>query len=191
MAGASIKNDAAVAEADLLSLKISDDALSQHIEVDGRVCWVSVATDGRYLVGCTFRPHLPIELIQEMAAAGLVDRRHEQRDPISVQCRAQWELQKDEIGVELVNLSRGGCCLRSEIAGVIGQGVRLTISDEEGRPTSLQVTSQWQVETQHGFIVGCQFVDKRSYRQLRRFAERQQVTQEPDRWWSRLLRRGK
>jgi hypothetical protein len=136
------------------------------ISVSGEVCWVVPNHGRRWWVGCSFKPPIPPEVLEQFAEGGVLERRQYARQSVSVAAAAKWELDQGTVRAEIVDLSQGGFCLRSPVEGKPGERILLQLRSRDGQERFVPAKAQWQVENQRQFVVGCQFVDPDGYHAL-------------------------
>lgn len=155
-----------VAATEIVGLQLKARNLNPMISVSGEVCWMVPAQGNSWWVGCAFDPPIPAETLAHFAAIGILERRQQQRERITLATTAKWELSEDASTVKIVDYSKGGFCLKSTDEGRPGERLLLQFRTGDGRDVLVQAKAQWQVETDDGFVVGCQFLDAEDYEVL-------------------------
>ncbi|MBI3462101.1 MAG: PilZ domain-containing protein [Planctomycetes bacterium] len=131
-----------------------------------RVAWLREEWEHCWLVGCQFIPNLPAEAMEEMFCNGVIERRQYPRYPVSGEATVQWELQSESFSVQSVDISEAGFCIRCPQTARPGQRLRLSLGAGPSR-TIVQAKTQWCMELDQSFLVGCAFLDRDSYSRLR------------------------
>lgn len=159
------------AKGNTLTIEILPDDSTTSLAVRARVCWTTLAPKGGHWLGCSVEPRIPKNLLEQLAAGGILERRHDARRKVRISLPGRWELLPEELEVTLLNLSAGGVCLSLPKGGKPGDRIRLTLSDDLHRPTYVILTVCWQVTTDAGHIVGCTFGQRAAYAKLLELAE--------------------
>ncbi len=184
--GAKMYCDTAIQPKEQLAVQIESDQLQNPIVVSAEVCWTTPASNGKFCLGFAFKPAIPDEVLRQMASAGLLERRRHMRERISIRTVARWELSKEETPAWLLNYSEGGCCLLCITPGHPGNRVRLTLTEGD-QEIHVTVKGQWQVLTEEGYVIGCEFIDGKVLQILERMQEAAAPQNKP--LWRRLLGR--
>jgi hypothetical protein len=129
-----------------------------RMTVSSRVAWLRQDNYGPWLVGCQFVPKLQRDVLEEMFSSGIIERRQFTRRPIQGRALAKWQLEPDLFGVQLIDISESGFCIRSSRPGQVGQRIRLSLEPANGTST-VQAKAQWCMKVDDCFLVGCAFVD--------------------------------
>ena len=89
----------------------------------------------------------------------------------------------------VLNLSAGGVCLLSQDPGEPGERVLLELEREDAPQVLVTSKVRWQVSTDDGYVLGCEFLDKNGYTALLDIAGREEptATDKPAPGWLRLL----
>ena len=154
-----------------LALKIESESLGGGIQVDASVCWCQLDGSGEWIAGCSFEPQIPCETLDRLARGGVVDRRVDERRSIALNSTAAWELASETEPVQIVNLSSRGFCLASCQGGRPGARVRLCFGDGYDEQV-VTGRCRWQVDSEEGFTLGCEFSSPEDYAILRRVKDR-------------------
>lgn len=169
--GAKFKASEMIVVNQVLAVKIEAMDPERAIAVSGEVRWVTPAAGDDWTLGCSFDPPIPEQVLREFAKDGILECREHRREPISLRATAQWELQSETAAVWLLNYSRGGFCLLSQSDGRPGERTLLQLEREDGQVVVVPGKTQWQVESQEGFVIGYEFLDYRDYRVLSSLAD--------------------
>jgi len=161
--GAKLRTSDQVPEGQKLSLKLKSDEITGSVKVDATVCWSQLARGGEWILGCTFKPEIPRLVLDQLAKTGAFDRREDERVKVSIHSDAAWELTPELESVCIINLSSHGFCVASKQPGKPGSRVMLKF--EEGRTVTGRC--RWQVASEAGFTLGCEFSSTEDYTTLR------------------------
>ncbi|MCA9261703.1 MAG: PilZ domain-containing protein, partial [Planctomycetales bacterium] len=177
--------------AEALAVRLHVPALQRTIEVAASVCWGEPAQGGTWVMGCAFTPTIPRELLQEFASAGVLERRDQKREMLSLSAKLKWELDADVCDVVIRDYSLGGgCCVQAKYAGFPGQRLLLTMPRPDASPVKICALARWQLEIEDGFLIGCEFLHHRDSLDLRDAAQAAEgKTAVGDSFWRRLIRR--
>lgn len=172
--GSKIRVPACLQFSEILDLRLSVADLELRIDAAAEVCWIRPADENNWLVGLTFSPKISAEVMERLAAAGVLERRSHPRERVSISAMARWELENETFSVQIRDFSAGGFCMRGPRSGKVGQGVLVFLPDpdDSSRPISGKV--RWHMEQDDGYIVGCILNDESDCERLRRASEPQQ-----------------
>lgn len=179
--GAKIKLAEPLEAQDLLSLRLETTEPKRVIEISGQVCWVTPSSRDEYALGCHFTPELPAVVLEEFAADGFIDRRSEPRRDILLVTTAMWQLGniRSAPGV-MIDFSRGGFCLRSQVEGQVGDRVLVRIESASSESHEIPATIRWQSASPDGYILGCEFQNPREFQIVNEMAgERNKRSPQP------------
>ena len=165
--GARLRTNQQVPQGQQLTLKLSSDQISGSVLVDAKVCWIQLSGQGEWFFGCAFQPPIPQLVLDQLSQSGVLDRREDQRTDVSITSTAAWQLATDVQSVCIVNISSCGFCLISQQPGKPGNKVLLKFTDGDIQDT-VTGRCRWQVETDSGFTLGCEFSGPEDYQVLRR-----------------------
>lgn len=178
-----------------LTFRIESDGLKNSIEVAADICWTRIAVGSEWWLGCSFNPRMPYELIRELAEVGIIERRESERQEITIDVSASYELGAARIPVRITSLSPGGFCLCSPEPVTPGSRVLLRIEQDANEVAKevaneqlISAKSRWMVECEKGFVVGCEFADSSSHVALRRLKGSDDEPTASSSFWKRLLR---
>jgi len=169
--GLRICSDLPVADESMLTVTVSTADSASPITVRAQVCWTTLAAKGRIYAGCSIEPAIPQSLLDHLAAAGILERRQEVRQEASLTLPARWELDPNADEAAILNISPGGLSLLMPRRGNVGRRISLTVSDEGEKPVRIYVKARWQIQTQDGTVVGCEFPDRATYLRLAQVAQ--------------------
>jgi hypothetical protein len=150
-----------------VTLRLENDEIGLHISVAANVCWIRKHDAETWRLGCAFEPALPEETLEELFRYRVLDRRQDTRLPVHALGAAQWELSREPAPVQLVDLSEGGCCLQSPVAAPPNSRLVLYLDRRDGTKIDVAARTQWQVQRDNGWLIGCQFVSCRGHDQVR------------------------
>ena len=165
--GAKLKTDKRLSIDDEVTLDISPDGSDRRVTVVARICWARPSKDDQFWIGCRFNPRLPQSLLVDLAEGGYLERREYRREDIALKALARWELTPDDVEMRLADYSSGGFCLLSEEPGTAGKRILLHLDNEDGEQVLVSGKAQWQVESEEGFRIGCEFVNQGGYQMVR------------------------
>jgi len=163
VSGAKIKVSQAILADEVLAMTIEAKLRNRKIVISGGVCWVRPATGDDWWLGCSFNPHIPEEVLREFAEDGTLDCREHERREIALRATVQWELNNEMASAWVLNCSRSGFCLLSQCAGKLGERVRLLFESDDEEVVEVRGKTQWSVESQKGFVIGCEFIESRDF----------------------------
>ncbi len=118
--------------------------------------WVN----GQSVLGCQLLDAIPEDVLQELAERGIINRRRDQRLEWKQPAKMAWELQRDEIDIDIEDCSVGGLKITSPKA--IPDNIRLRIRihmDDEGEAI-LSARSVWQSQQDDCFQAGLAFTTR-------------------------------
>jgi PilZ domain-containing protein len=108
-----------------------------------------------------------------LSEAGLYERRVEPREPIALEAPAWPELTAPAgvIPVSIIDLSIGGCCVRSPLAVDVGHRLMVHVWDEQSEVAAVRMRVQWQQPSGSEFLLGCAFTHRGGRKILASFVE--------------------
>jgi len=133
-------------------------------------------------ITCHFTEPLSDDVLAVLSDAGCFNRRSHERRPVSVEAQARPELTQGQIqsGVRVVDLSLGGCCLKSPTDVSLGYRIMLSAEGDAGHKVAVPLRVQWKQPVDDGYLLGCSFCHAAGYQQLASIAfERPANTNEP------------
>ena len=133
-------------------LALSRQATVQSSEVQAALEW---------RVECSFDVPLPEHAMHDLLDAGVLDRRRDARDPFHLPVLVQWEYDSTSCAGFLWNISEGGFCLVCPRKP--GRKVTVFTKDPGVR---ISARTRWQTKSGGGFVIGCEFVNADSYREM-------------------------
>jgi len=113
-----------------------------------------------------------------LSEAGLYERRVEPREPIALEAPAWPELTAPAgvIPVSIIDLSVGGCCVRSPLAVDVGHRLMVHVWDEQSEVAAVRMRVQWQQPSGDDFLLGCEFTHRGGRKILASFVEQKYTT---------------
>ena len=148
---------------EIVGLQLRTEHPEHTILLSGEVYWMEPANGDYWWVGCSFDPAIPDEVLEQFAESGILERRQYNREKVKISTVAKWELNSPTARAHIVDYSRGGLCLRSQDKGKPGERLLLEFRLQDGREFLVRATARWQVETEKGYVIGCQFLDDSDY----------------------------
>lgn len=128
-----------------------------EVSADATIRWAQPAADGQTAFGCVLDESIDSQLLEELAEAGILERRQDERIPVSIPVHTRQELSDTDADAEIQEYSRGGLRLISEKK--IDLDGRLMISFPEVCKTII-VRPVWQREIDERFQVGCRLLER-------------------------------
>ncbi len=143
---------------DVIQLRLANEESQLDLRESARVCWIQKDPDSDgWHVGCQIQGAIDEDVLRELATRGLLDRRNKARHCAKVEALAQWELRKDRVPVQILNLSSEGFCLAADEPTDVGSRVKLTFCDDNGESShEILARSTWQKEFENGYMIGCE-----------------------------------
>jgi Tfp pilus assembly protein PilZ len=168
--GAKLKVAKSFAINESLSLTIDIKEPKNFFQLTAKVCWISPIAGEGWWVGCSLKPSIPVSSLDEFAKTGLIERREYPRKTVSLMAIAKWELSNKMSFARIVDCSKGGFCMLSQLEGKLGERVQLHL---ESVDQQVQVRGRvaWQVESKEGHVLGCEFVDPQDFSVVMKFEE--------------------
>lgn len=160
--GARIKADTLFPVKQILAVKIVTESPRLAISITGEVCWVAPAIGDDWSIGCSFKPQIPTDVLHDFAESGVIERREHRRHQTCRQAMAMWELRAETSAVQVIDYSKGGYCLSSLAEPNLGESMLLRLDSEAGEVT-IKGKIKWYVETEAGFVLGCEYADPQDY----------------------------
>lgn len=114
-------------------------------------------------VTCELDEPLSEASVQRLVDGGHLDRRHTDRRPVAIDACARSELNSAALPIRVVDLSKGGCCLRSTTEVPIQHRIELFSWDEDVGARGVVVSVKWIRPDKEGFLLGCRFARADGY----------------------------
>lgn len=170
--GAKFKAQESISVEDVVCVKIEINRPKRIIAVSGRIRWVTPIAGDDWWLGCAFDVPIEYSILDELAVSGILERRRYRRERISVRTTAKWELNSTRTDVCILNYSPGGgFCMLSQTEGKPGDRVLLRFEVQDGREVLVCGTARWQIESEDGYVIGCEFLQTRNSSMLSELIE--------------------
>jgi len=156
---------------DAARLLISVAELQIDLAVAIEVCWAEPGDDDSWRLGCKFEPELSGDVVEQLAAGGILDRRASPRTPVSLRATACWEHEEARIPVRLHDISEGGFCMSCAQISQSERRLLLHLSRTDGKMESIHARMQWRLKKGDQFMVGCALENVLDYHRLRAVAD--------------------
>lgn len=151
---------------DDLIVSLESEELNLSLSLSARICWLRQQDDREWILGCAFDPQLPDAEIEHLLSYGLLERRETPRQSVRGQAMACWEGGMDETPVGLLDLSEGGFSMLSPMFAEAGKRLRLSLDSAEHELIDAAATVRWGLKVDGGWIIGCQFENRRAFAAL-------------------------
>lgn len=125
-----------------------------------KVCWTQPVDDTTWRVGCSFDPPLSDATLSSLASGGHLQRRQDYREPLSLDAKVRWEATSQSIPVQMVDVSAGGFCFRSDQNGKDSPRLVLQLDSDADAPLLLRAKVLWKRNTDDGCLYGCEFATR-------------------------------
>jgi hypothetical protein len=152
--GAKVMLDSPFRFQQAVTLRLESPDLGLQLSMRARVCWIRPSGQ-QWRLGCSFDPLLPPEQVDRLLANGVLERRRDERETIDGAATATWELNPQATPVTVVDLSRGGFCLRAPLPAEPSSRLRLQAAARDGSLVQASATVQWRLAVPGGFLLGC------------------------------------
>ncbi len=164
--GAKILIDRPAIVKDSIRVQMSCEEFDISAEWAAEVCWLSPPRSDGWVIGCSFEPRIPEDLLETLFDTGELERRQHQRQEVSLRMTLRWEACSEQGVAWILNVSEGGFCMLTNLAGSPPQRVSLATEGDEDLDLNIVARSKWQVQTEEGFCVGCEFVSNQTFKSL-------------------------
>lgn len=142
-------------------LRLKSPSLGLDLTMNAGMCWSRPEEERGWLLGCSFSPRLPEEVLSKLIESDVLERRITERRQRRIPITAQWELDPAPIPGYLWDVSEGGFCFLSPSKA----GEQVTISPTETRrSTTIRARRQWSLEVGGGYVVGCRYLNAGDHR---------------------------
>ncbi len=153
------------------SVRFVCDSLQLEFCVSGTICWARPMGRKEWWIGCSFADPIDKSYIRDLARAGLLERRQDQREPLDVSAVVQWECQPEPIRVRMLDLSPGGFQIRADEKARLGERIVLSFGDRQRLQAPIVARVQWceKVNDVDGedYRIGCAFLNREGFSQCR------------------------
>lgn len=165
--GARLSTNHDLGRDDRLTLILESPSLEIQESCQLLVRWVTPGKRDTTVAGCELVQPLMEETLSRLAAAGQLNRRRDERFPISIQGHLSQELSPQEgFAVRVENLSQGGLRLFAPETVELGQRLLLLLRSDGQRVIHVLVNPVWQMRVPAGYFVGCSFLQSSGYRSV-------------------------
>ena len=124
-----------------------------------------LARDFRWLAGVMFDEAIGVEQLKKLASAGYIEQRGAPRTDVQIPGTARRETLIDDMRVAITNLSATGFRLSSPEQMEPGERVLVGTESING-DVEFPAHVRWSGPRQDQFAVGCEFINKDSFRHL-------------------------
>lgn len=162
-----------------IRMRISSAEFSHAVESEATVSWVEPGSSSEWVIGCVLEDLIGQDLLDDLATAGMLDRRSEERIAVSFAAEAKTELERSFVPVEIVDTSDGGfCVVTDELSAATHDRLMLQIRDESGAGSGLmRGRVVWVNEMVDGRVIGCTFLTRADHEFLRKACGREKRDQ--------------
>lgn len=140
-----------------VEVQIVCNSLNLNVTVDADVRWVHYHCGG-WKTGLQFQRAILDERLDQLAAAGVIDRRKSARQPVSAEAAFQWCGRPGHMNCQVLDLSSSGACLTSTSPGRTGERLLLKVADVSGETIQIPAVARWDVAYESGHLIGCEFL---------------------------------
>ena len=153
--GAKISLSTVLRFSEVVRLRIQIPRLGINVDVNSAVRWVRPAHDNQWIFGCSFAHDIAESVLDQLATAGLIERRRDPRHSVRIPGFARYELVTETIPIEVRNYSDRGFCIASSRLSTVGTTVRVTVNGLGDSSRSLYGEVCWQAEQDGEYLLGC------------------------------------
>jgi hypothetical protein len=150
---------------DHVTVQFSFEDAGVELQRTGRICWVRLARDFRWLAGVVFEEAIGVEQLKKLASAGYIEQRSAPRTDVQIPGTARRETLIDNIRVAITNLSATGFRLSSPKQMEPGERVLVGTESTDG-DVEFPAHVRWSGPREDRFAVGCEFINRDSFRHL-------------------------
>jgi hypothetical protein len=150
---------------DIVTVQLSFLDTGVELQCPGRIRWVRLARDFRWLAGVMFDEAISVEQLKKLAGVGYIEQRGAPRTDVQIPSTARRETLIDDIRVAITNLSATGFRLSSPEHMEPGERVLVGTESADG-DVEFPAHVRWSGPQQDRFAVGCEFINKDSFRYL-------------------------
>jgi len=155
-----------------IELTLLAPSVSFSTTVDAEVCWSRPDRNGALVLGCRFLKNIDPARLDVLAAAGTIERRVAHRHRVRIPLKVRRQLQQNEAGAMMVNISPGGFCFVSNLEVEVGEHllVRRRLAPKSEAP--VMVEAVWQRQIGDKLMTGCETTDSAAWNRLQNVAVR-------------------
>ncbi len=150
-----------------VDVQIQFPALAVALDTPGAVCWARPAENNLWWTGITIEKEIPAEIWLELSNHGFIDRREHSRSSITLPGLIRRELAGDQVAVEVIDFSHGGCRMRAASAFQEGERLLLSLQQDDSREASVMARVAWVRPTGSDFLIGCEFAGRDAFVKFR------------------------
>lgn len=138
-----------------LTLEVPDSSLAYSFPA--KVRWTQPVDDATWRVGCSLDPPLSEETVDSLASRGYLQRRQDQREPVSLDASVRWETTSQSIPVQMLDVSAGGFCFQSDRNGKDSPRLVLQLNSDADAALMVRAKVLWKQDADEGCLYGCEF----------------------------------
>ena len=165
--GARLSIESCVPTGEIVLLELAIDQLDFNFQSVAKVDWTQPGKGSDYLVTCTFRPQMPVHILDTFVDSGLLERRDSVRRYVSLPVTIRRELDGEAESARLHDYSDGGFCVVTSHPVEVGQ--RLSMEYEVADDSQSEVWAQvrWALRTKGLTRAGCSISSSEDFGCLR------------------------
>jgi hypothetical protein len=170
-------------------LPLHKECMISLIDPDG-VSRLTVEATAHYLrtpqgsihISCRWAIPLSQSILDVLTDAGLYERRREERESVALDAPAWPELSAPAgvIPVSIIDLSMGGCCVKSPLAVAVGHRLMVHVWGEQCAVAAVCMRVQWQQPVGEEFLLGCAFTQRTGRTTLASFVDKKDCATDSD-----------
>ncbi len=154
--GAKLSLDVLLNYQEVVVVEVAMPMLNVATALTATVAWSrGTASDRHWLSGCSFNEPFEKDVLDKLAAGGVIDRRSDVRTPCKIPVEALWQSEEDVKSAFITDFSKGGFCLDCSTMQEIGSKVHVRLASGD----CVVGVLRWITEHAGRQIFGCQFME--------------------------------
>lgn len=154
--GAKLSLDILLNYQEVVVVEVAMPMLDVATALTATVAWSkATSSDAHWLSGCSFNEPFADDVLDRLAAGGVIDRRCDVRTPCKIPVQALWQFDDDAKPADIIDFSKGGFCLACTSEQPIGTKVHVRLASGDCVVGILR----WIAEHDGSQVFGCQFME--------------------------------
>ncbi len=114
-------------------------------------------------MACAFRPQIPQDIFDTLAACGVLERRESVRQYASLPATVRWELDEEADSARLQDYSDGGFSIVTNHAVEIGYRLFMVCETSDGEKLEVHAKVQWTLRVPEQRLIGCSMLHNQDF----------------------------
>ena len=156
--GMKLRTSVAVPLKETVQVQLSLTSGAVDVSLDGEVCWARPKDEKYWWLGISLVAPISDEILDQMAAYEIVDRRRDRRLRVAADAKARFELESETFDVKVLDLSQGGFSLLAPKTGQVGDRLLLIVNPNQLSSAPVLGRICWTRDEGERHVYGCEFI---------------------------------